>query len=116
TRMREAMRGLVAVLSESCPSGMRHIGTSVTVSGIVDVKTRLWILTSRWPNVRDFDVGEALEGITPRVLLFRQLDVELNARYSAAGDSALEGAFILHWGWGIGLAYRAGDASPMGQG
>ncbi|MHA6686242.1 ROK family transcriptional regulator [Mesorhizobium sp. A556] len=115
-RMTAAMRGLVAVLNENCPPGMRHIGTSVTVSGIVDVKTRTWILTSRWPNVRDFDVGEALEGITPRVFLFRQLDVELSARYAAAGNSAIEGVFILHWGWGVGLAYRAGGDSPMHQG
>ncbi|TPL58500.1 ROK family transcriptional regulator [Mesorhizobium sp. B2-4-2] len=115
-RMTATMRDLVAGLLGSCPSGMRHVGTSVAVSGIVDVKTRTWILTSRWPNVRDFDVGKALDGITPRVFLFRQLDVELSARYAVPGMERLEGAFILHWGWGIGLAYRGSDDAPMRQG
>ncbi|MGB3387570.1 MAG: ROK family protein [Pseudaminobacter sp.] len=120
-QMREVMRGLVAASIDQCPAGMRHIGTSVTVSGIVDIRNRTWILTSRWPRIRDFDVRKALSGITPEVFLARQLDVELAARHAEADVGRRESAAILHWGWGVGLAYRSGDdmdplpAGPFGE-
>lgn len=113
--MTKVMRGLVAASVGQCPPGMRHLGTSVTVSGIVDIRSGTWILTSRWPRIRDFNVREALSGITPEVFLARQLDVELDARHAEADRS--ESAAILHWGWGVGLAYRgSGSMSPPATG
>ncbi|MGH6762691.1 MAG: ROK family transcriptional regulator [Phyllobacterium sp.] len=104
--MAQTMRGLVSKLVACCPQGMVHVGTSVTVTGIVDVRDGIWILTSRWPNIRDFNVTAALSGVTPVTRLFRQLDVELNARFDA-DDSPCDSAAILHWGWGVGLSYRS---------
>lgn len=104
--MTAIMRSIVSALIAKCPSSMIHVGTSVTVTGITDIKNRIWILTSRWPNIRDFNVEEALLPVTPTVYLFRQLDVELNARFTEQGLFAPDSAAILHWGWGIGLAFR----------
>lgn len=104
--MTTVMRDIVSALTSKCPSSMIHVGTSVTVTGITDIKNRIWILTSRWPNIRDFNAARALLPATPTVHLFRQLDVELNARFAEQNDQAPESAAILHWGWGIGLAFR----------
>lgn len=107
TEMAALMRSIVGSLIQQCPPDMMHVGTTVTVTGIADIKKRIWILTSRWPNIRDFNVEEALLPVTPSVYLFRQLDVELNARFAGQASQGLDSAAILHWGWGVGLAYRA---------
>lgn len=107
TEMAAFMRSIVGLLVHQCPPNMVHIGTTVTVTGIADIKKCIWILTSRWPNIRDFNVEEALLQVTPSVYLFRQLDVELNARFIEQASVGLDSAAILHWGWGVGLAYRA---------
>jgi transcriptional regulator of PTS gene len=114
THMTSVMRRLVIASIGQCPPGMRHVGTSVTVSGIVDIRNRIWILTSRWPRIRDFDVGAALAGITPQIVLARQLDVELGARHAEMGEQ--ENTGILHWGWGVGFAYRGNDNAAVPTG
>lgn len=115
--MVDVMRAIVGSLVKQCPPAMVHVGTTVTVSGIADIKKRIWILTSRWPNIRDFNVEEALLPVTPVVTLFRQLDVELNARFAEQGPDAPDSAAILHWGWGVGLAYRSkADATQFQSG
>lgn len=101
------MRSIIGSLVDQCPPDMMHVGTTVTVTGIADIKKRIWILTSRWPKIRDFNVEEALLPVTPSVYLYRQLDVELSARFTGQPSEGLDSAAILHWGWGVGLAYRA---------
>ncbi|MFT7757353.1 UNVERIFIED_CONTAM: hypothetical protein ODX46_14950, partial [Salmonella enterica subsp. enterica serovar Enteritidis] len=86
-------------------AGMQHIGTSVSVSGVVDVESRTWLLTSRWPKIRDFDLAAALAPVTPEVLVCRHLDAELNARMLQDPVYGTDNTLLLHWGWGIGLAY-----------
>jgi predicted NBD/HSP70 family sugar kinase/biotin operon repressor len=103
-QMTAAMQDLIRLLVGRCPSGMRHIGTSVSVSGVVDVKSRTWLLTSRWPNIRDFDLAAALAPVTPEILVCRHLDAELNARMLLDPVYGTDNTLLLHWGWGIGLA------------
>lgn len=107
SEMAAIMRAIVNCLVKQCPPGMVHVGTTVTVSGIADIKKRIWILTSRWPHIRDFDIEDALLPVTPSVYLFRQLDVELNARMAEQGPDGPDSTAILHWGWGVGLAYSS---------
>lgn len=112
--MAQSMRDLLNALLAACPPAMIHVGTSITVAGIVDIKEKIWLITSRWPNVRSFDVGAALSDVTPHVLLFRQLDVELNVRFQKDCQQ-VENAALLHWGWGVGLSYRTKDRSGLYQ-
>ncbi|MBA8879354.1 ROK family transcriptional regulator [Phyllobacterium myrsinacearum] len=120
-QMTAAMRDLIRSLVGKCPPGMQHIGTSVSVSGVVDVKSRTWLLTSRWPNIRDFDLATALAPVTPEVLVCRHLDAELNARLLQDPVFGTDNTLLLHWGWGIGLAYSVnGDSfiragGPFGE-
>ncbi|MBA8901842.1 ROK family transcriptional regulator [Phyllobacterium sp. P30BS-XVII] len=120
-RMTAAMQELVQLLASKCPLGMQHIGTSVSVSGVVDVKAKIWLLTSRWPDLRDFDIAAALAPVTPVVLVCRHLDAELNARVLQDPVYGTDNTLLLHWGWGIGLAYSVnGDpfiraGGPFGE-
>ncbi|QND50580.1 ROK family transcriptional regulator (plasmid) [Phyllobacterium sp. 628] len=120
-QMTSAMRGLVESLKARLPDGMQHLGTSVSVSGVVDVQSKTWLLTSRWPNIRDFDIAAALEPVTPAVFVCRHLDAELNARTLQDPVYGTDNTLLLHWGWGIGLAYSVnGDpfiraGGPFGE-
>jgi predicted NBD/HSP70 family sugar kinase len=102
--MAESMRHLVQWLIRQCPAGMNHLGTSVSVSGVVDVQARKWLVTSRWSNVRNLDIGHALATVTPAVLVCRHLDAELEARTARESAYSSGNTLLLHWGWGIGLS------------
>ncbi len=103
--MAEAMCQLVQWLIDKCPVGMIHMGTSVAVPGVVDVKARTWLITSRWPKVRNLDIGSALASVTPVATVCRHLDAELDARTTLEADYRSGNMLLLHWGWGIGLSY-----------
>ncbi|EJM98426.1 ROK family transcriptional regulator [Phyllobacterium sp. YR531] len=119
--MAEAMRQLVQWLINKCPVGMLHLGTSVAVPGVVDVKARTWLITSRWPKVRNLDIGNALAPVTPVVLVCRHLDAELDARTTRETAYRSGNTLLLHWGWGIGLSCSIGgqpllqNGGPFGE-
>jgi predicted NBD/HSP70 family sugar kinase len=108
------MRRLVQALIGKCPPGMHHLGTSVSVSGVVDVRNRKWLIASRWPHIRSLDLGTALESVTPVVLVCRHLDAELDARILREPAYRAGSTLLLHWGWGIGLSYSV-DGHPLAQ-
>ncbi|SFJ48709.1 transcriptional regulator of PTS gene [Phyllobacterium sp. CL33Tsu] len=103
--MAARMRGLINSLLKDLPAGMSHMGTSVSVSGVVNVRDRKWLITSRWPHVRDLDLAAALAPVTPVVIVCRHLDAELTARTMQDGAQGRDSTLLLHWGWGVGLAY-----------
>ncbi|MGN7771299.1 ROK family protein [Phyllobacterium sp. 22552] len=102
--MADAMRQLVKWLIAQCPAGMIHMGTSVAVPGVVDVKARTWLITSRWPKVRNLDIGSALASATPVATVCRHLDAELDARTTQESAYRSGNTLLMHWGWGIGLS------------
>lgn len=102
--MARALAGLARQLRRAVPPGMRHAGTSVAVSGVVDARQGQWLVSSRWPRLGGLDLPAALRPAGAPVLVARQLEAELRARLQAlpVRDG---GTLLLHWGWGIGLAY-----------
>ncbi|MEK1888920.1 MAG: ROK family protein [Phyllobacterium sp.] len=110
--MAAAMRGLVTALVGQCPPGMAHMGTSVSVAGVVNVRDRTWLITSRWPHIRNLDLAAALATVTPVVVVCRHLDAEIAARTIKDAADTRDSTLLLHWGWGIGLAYSI-DGEPF---
>ncbi|MBX8782666.1 ROK family protein [Ochrobactrum sp. GRS2] len=106
------LQQMIQALRASQPDMMVHVGTTILVAGIVDVKKRVWLITSRWPQVRDFNLAEALNPVTPLVCLFRQLDIELDVHFKSE-TAPVNTAALLHWGWGIGLAYCSRDVASI---
>ncbi|WP_159992797.1 ROK family protein [Roseomonas sp. 18066] len=108
-----ALAALAGRLKAMAPRGMAHAGTVVCISGVVDVGRRLWLISSRWPRMRHLDIAAAIEPVAGPVQVVRQLDAELRARALAEPSAYAGGAVLLHWGWGIGMAYAvAGE--PFG--
>ena len=106
------LRQMILELQASQPAMMVHVGTTILVAGIVDVKKRVWLITSRWPQLRDFNLAEALSTVTPHVCLFRQLDIELDVHFKVE-TAPVNTAALLHWGWGIGLAYCSHNVASI---
>ena len=94
------------------PPGMSHAGTAVSLSGLIDLKQGQWLLASRWPRMRGLDIASVLEPVAGPITISRNLDAELRARAAREPESFAGGTILLHWGWGVGLAYAV-DGEPF---
>lgn len=106
------MTELARDLLDAMPPGMSHAGTAVSLSGLIDLKQGQWLLASRWPRMRGLDIASVLEPVAGPVTICRNLDAELRARAAREPESFAGGTILLHWGWGVGLAYAV-DGEPF---
>ncbi len=106
------MAELARDLLDAMPPGMSHAGTAVSLSGLIDLKQGQWLLASRWPRMRGLDIAAVLEPVAGPVTICRNLDAELRARAAREPESFAGGTILLHWGWGVGLAYAV-DGEPF---
>lgn len=106
--MAELARDLLGAM----PPGMSHAGTAVSLSGLIDLKQGQWLLASRWPRMRGLDIAAVLEPVAGPVTICRNLDAELRARAAREPENFAGGTILLHWGWGVGLAYAV-DGEPF---
>lgn len=106
------MAELARDLVDAMPPGMSHAGTAVSLSGLIDLKRSQWLLASRWPRMRGLDIASVLEPVAGPVTVCRNLDAELRARAAREPDGFTGGTILLHWGWGVGLAYAV-DGEPF---
>lgn len=112
-RIGSTLMELATALLAGVPRGMTHAGTAISLSGLIDLPQKQWILTSRWPGMHSLDIQETLQNVAGPMDMCRNLDAELRAR--AAHDPQQYGqgsTLLLHWGWGIGMAY-ARDGQPF---
>ncbi|MGX5736856.1 ROK family transcriptional regulator [Bosea thiooxidans] len=107
-----AMADLARGLIDAMPPGMSHAGTAVSLSGLIDLQRGQWLMASRWPRMRGLDVGAVLAPVAGPVEICRNLDAELRARAAREPEQFAGGTLLLHWGWGIGLAYAV-DGKPF---
>ncbi len=106
------MTELARDLLDAMPPGMSHAGTAVSLSGLIDLKQGQWLLASRWPRMRGLDIASVLEPVAGPVTICRNLDAELRARAAREPENFAGGTILLHWGWGVGLAYAV-DGEPF---
>ena len=106
------MAELARELLDAMPPGMSHAGTAVSLSGLIDLKQGQWLLASRWPRMRGLDIASVLEPVAGPVTICRNLDAELRARAAREPEGFAGGTILLHWGWGVGLAYAV-DGEPF---
>lgn len=106
------MAELARDLLDAMPPGMSHAGTAVSLSGLIDLKQGQWLLASRWPRMRGLDIASVLEPVAGPVTICRNLDAELRARAAREPENFAGGTILLHWGWGVGLAYAV-DGEPF---
>lgn len=107
-----AMAELARNLLDAMPPGMSHAGTAVSLSGLIDLKQGQWLMASRWPRMRGLDIASVLAPVAGPVTICRNLDAELRARAAREPENFAGGTILLHWGWGVGLAYAV-DGEPF---
>ncbi|WP_282609517.1 ROK family protein [Pelagibius sp. Alg239-R121] len=105
--MADLMRRLVADITTKFPTGIEVCAIVCSLSGLLDVARSTWCFSSRWPELRNFDVAAALADANCAVSLIRNLDAELAGIRLHEGHPPSETALLLHWGYGIGAAYSA---------
>jgi transcriptional regulator of PTS gene len=105
--MSSVLADLARRLRAAVPRGMSHAGTSVALSGVVDLHGGHWLVSSRWPGIQGLDIAAAVKPAAAPLLVVRQLEAELRARLAAEPAQRAGGSLLLHWGWGIGMAFAA---------
>lgn len=110
--MAQAMASLALDLQAAMPHGMAHAGTVVSLSGLIDLRRKQWVMASRWPRMRNLDIAALLDPLAGPVEICRNLDAELRARVAREPERFSGGTLLLHWGWGIGLSHAV-DGEPM---
>lgn len=106
--MAACLRQLVADTAAIFAPQIELCALVCSMSGLLDVGRKTWCVSSRWPELRNLDLGAALADFGCPIWLIRNLDAELAGLRRHENHQPDETALLLHWGHGIGAAYAAG--------
>lgn len=99
------VRKLYGTLLEKLPAGVSCIGMVFSLPGILSIERKSWIMSSRWPEINNLPIEDELRDMAVPIKVVRNIDSELRARlFKEDGENIL----LLHWGFGIGIAYSEG--------
>ena len=104
-RFIENVAEVVHYLVGKRPDYAEVIGVTLIVPGLVRFEPRVWVLTTRFPNIRNVSIDRLEHALQLHVVFKRALDTGLqylllkNERYNDGGT------VLFHWGYGIGAAY-----------
>lgn len=99
---------LLTSLAASLPGGVEPGVVVLSLSGLLDVPRRMWCFSSRWPNLQNFQIAEALAHLPWEIVLIRNLDAELTGIGIRENQQQPENTLLLHWGYGIGASFCSG--------
>ena len=86
-----------------------------SIPGALIIEQKKWLMSSRWPKIDGLSFSDAMADISIPIYVTRNLDSELRARVY---EESSENVLLLHWGFGIGIAYSEGGEpvnSRLGQ-
>ena len=104
-RFVEHVTEVVHYLVGKRPDHAEVIGVTLIVPGLVRFEPRIWVLTTRFPGIRNVSIDRLENALQLHVVFKRALDAGLqylllkNERYNEGGT------VLFHWGYGIGAAY-----------
>ena len=100
----KAITGLFRALNDklllSVPDGSKIAGTAFSISGLVNAASAEWVFAARWPQMHRLKLGDIFPG-EPILQVSRSMDAELSCHLVLSEESTL----LLHWGYGIGMAF-----------
>lgn len=115
--------GIEATIVQIVNRLREHVGTSrlsglvVSLPGIVDEAAGTWFFSSRFPKAAPMSIEALNVQLGLEVKLQRALNAELRARLLAESELGIDSTLLLHWGYGIGLAFaNKGNILQSSQG
>jgi len=96
---------LIHHLDSRKPAASEILGTGVSLPGTVNLPTRTWISSARWPSLRNLSFETIEERSGHKLSVYRFLDTELEFLLIKNPDYRQGGTILFHWGYGIGSAY-----------
>ena len=103
-QMRDTLRGLCTTLHQRMPRGMELASIVLSLSGVLDIPEGKWVFASRWPEMNNLDLREAVSIGTVPIHIVRNLDAEVRGRVAHEKEQQCS-TLLFHWGFGIGSSY-----------
>lgn len=103
--------GMEAIIAQIVDELRPDVGSSrlsglvVSLPGIVEETAGNWLFSSRFPKAAPMSSTGLSARLGLEVKLQRALNAELGARLLAESDAGVDSTLLLHWGYGIGLAF-----------
>ncbi|MFV0335228.1 MAG: ROK family protein [Tropicimonas sp.] len=98
---------LVRDIERLFPDDIEIAAVVCSLSGLLDVPSATWCVSTRWPNLRNLDIAASLSGFGYRVFVMRNVDAELEGFRAGSREREDEATLLLHWGHGIGAAFAS---------
>lgn len=96
---------LIASLSTRIPGKADLLGLGISLIGTVNQRNKIWISSSRWPNIRNLDFKELEKETGLPISLRRSNDTELEYLIETNSSYRKANIILFHWGYGIGSSY-----------
>lgn len=87
------------------PAGSKILGAGISLPGTVNLPTRTWISSARWPSLRNLSFETIEDKSGYKLSVHKYLDTELEFLLIKNPDYRQGGTILFHWGYGIGSAY-----------
>ncbi|POF32746.1 ROK family protein [Roseibium marinum] len=108
--MASCFQDLITGIAGALPAGVELGVVVLSLSGLLDVPRRMWCFSSRWPNLQNLQIADALAHLPWEIVLIRNLDAELSGIRLKERLDESENTLLLHWGYGIGAAFCSGGS------
>lgn len=95
---------ILTLLRDKIPGASEFTGVSLSLTGTVNTREKIWVSSSRWPNMKNLALDNLVVYPASMVVLNRFMDPELKFLLSTEKTGKTRNALLFHWGYGIGSA------------
>lgn len=110
--LRQVFQTLLQSMQARIPNTTDITGIGFSLPGLVDTSSARWIFSTRWPRMHHLPLADIFSEHGWPIHVSRAVDSELRARLAFHRDSVL----LLHWGYGISIAFGTGGQLAAGGG
>lgn len=100
-----ALEQLLSCILRDVTSDQIIVGIGLSLPGVCDFLKKLWIFTSRWPHIQNYDFSTIEQKYHLPIHLDNKIESELEVFTIKNSVYQNSNVFLVHWGYGIGGAY-----------
>jgi transcriptional regulator of PTS gene len=104
-RFLDVLDSFLRFLVSKVPPESALIGAGISLIGIVDENSKIWVGAARWPHIKNIAFASVENNIGIPIALKRWLDTELEYQLMQVQEGKTGNSLLFHWGMGLGAAF-----------